>query len=290
MEQVALVSIPAVAFLLFAGGAFVTRPRSVGNAPYIRAAQTRMLGQHRSQIEDINVHFRRRKQQIAEPEPGSVTVFRPGTPVEAPSAPVAEESLPPSSSFAAAPAPAPAPAPEVPLVTPIAQSPLVNIPLRSQVTGSDSRADRLVRHVRNEVEALKKTLDDISSDRDELLELDLDALLADPEHALTLPPAVLVRALVELGEENRRLEKRGARQREKAAKVTRKLRDLEREDAGRRARLASFEEVLAALHANLEDLRYERDHVRLGAPAAPQALRPGAGQLPQASTALGIRD
>ncbi|MEP6871566.1 MAG: hypothetical protein ABI939_06895 [Anaerolineaceae bacterium] len=142
----------------------------------------------------------------------------------------------------------------------------------------DSRADRLVRQVRYEVEALKKTLDDIALDRAEMLELDLRALMADPEHALTLPPAVLVRALV------------ADRQREKATKLTEKVRGLERDDAGRRARLETLEEVIAALHANLDDLRYERDHPAVAAPAAPQALRPGPGQLPQASAGLSSRE
>ena len=282
MEQVALVGLPAVVFFLLAGGAFATRPRSVGNPSYFRAAHRRIVGQHRTQIEDINVHFRRPKQPVAELSPGSVTLFRSEGSLLNGDSPQPE--LPPQRPSLEAPALEPVATDPRPAVG----APVVNMPLRSQITGVDSRADRLVRQVRTEVEALKKTLEDLSSDRDEMLELDLEALMADPEHALARPPAVLVRALVQASEENRRLQKRLARQRDKATKLTRKLRDLEREDAARRARLETFEEVLAALHSNLEDLRYERDHVRLGTPATPQVLRPGAGQLPQAG--IGGRD
>lgn len=284
MEQFALLGLPAAAFLLLAGGAFATRPRGAGIPCYVRRTRGRIVGQQRTQIEDVNVRFRRPKQPVAEVSPGSVTLFRSeGSPLNADSP---RPELPPQRPSLETPAPQPV-APDQP---PAAAAPVVNFPLRSQVTGSDSRADRLLRQVRGEVEALKKTFDEIALDRDEMLELDLDALMADPEHALTLPPAVLVRALVEAGQESQRLRKRASRQREKVAKLTRALRDLEREDAGRRARIETFEDVLAALHANLEDLRYERDQVRLGTPAAPQALRPGGSQLPQASAGLGGRD
>ncbi|MEP7214757.1 MAG: hypothetical protein ABI782_00805 [Anaerolineaceae bacterium] len=287
MEQVALVGLPTVAFLLLAGGAFATRPRSVGNVPYIPDGVRRIVGQHRTQIEDTNVHFRRHKNQAAALAPEPTNPIEPEASPFAPGAPRSDDSLPPPSFPAAEPPPLAVPQPTVADPPP---SPVVNIPLRNQITGVDSRADRLVRQVRNEVEALKKTLDDIALDRDEMLELDLHALMADPEHALTLPPAVLVRALVESGEENGRLQTRASRQRQKAMKLTQKLRDLERDDAGRRARLETLEEVIAALHANLEDLRYERDHLPLAAPAAPQALRPGPGQLPQASAGLSSRE
>ena len=297
MEQVAIVGLPTVVFLLFAAGAFATRPRGAANLQRIRGGDRLIVSQHRTQIEDINVHFRRHKKQLAETAPEPANPFQPEAPPHTGGTPRSEDSPtpPPFATVTfrprAAVVPPPPDAAAVPAERPAAVEPppvpTVNIPLRSQITGVDSRADRLVRQVRNEVEALKKTLDDIASDRDEMLELDIDAVMADPEHALTLPPAVLVRALVESGEENRRLQKRATRQREKATKLTQKLRDLEREDAARRARLETFEEVLAALHANLEDLRYERDHLRVAAPAAPQALRPGAGQLPQASAGLG---
>ena len=287
MEQIALVGLPTVAFLLFAGGAFATRPRGAGNSTHIRGGYGRIVGQHRTQIEDINVHFRRHKKLVAAVATEATNQFEPEPLASNGYEPRSDGSVPPPPFTAAAPPIAASPEPSVAEPLP---APVVNIPLRSQVTGVDSRADRLVRQVRNEVEALKKTLDDIALDRDEMLELDLRALMADPEHALTLPPAVLVRALVASGEENTRLQARADRQREKATKLTEKLRGLERDDAGRRARLETLEEVIAALHANLEDLRYDRDHLAVVAPAAPQALRPGPGQLPQASAGLGSRE
>ncbi|MEO6398131.1 MAG: hypothetical protein ABIP13_06650 [Tepidiformaceae bacterium] len=266
MEQIALVGVPVVAFFLLTGGAFMTRPRSVGRTPYFPGGEGSIVRRQRSEIEDINVYFRRRK-------PNSVEA-KPETEIE-------PDYLALSPSPSAKPG-AGSPEPEAKEAAPLAP-PAMSLPLRSQVTSADSRADRLIRQVRSEVEALKKTLETLPLDHEEMLAVDLPALLAYPEQALTLPPTTLVRALVTLGEENARLEAKHARQREKATKLNRKLRELQRDDAGRRARIESFEEVLAALHANLEDLRYERDHLRVGAPPAPQALRTAPGQLPQAS-------
>lgn len=132
---------------------------------------------------------------------------------------------------------------------------------------------------------MKQTLDSFAYERDDLLELDTQALLADPEHATTLPPAVLVRAVVVAAEANQRLCKELDDQRSKAVKLQRKLRGLRREDAARRARLGTLEEVIAALHANLEDLRLERDRPRLAGPQA-HALRAGTAQIPRSSSGV----
>jgi hypothetical protein len=57
--------------------------------------------------------------------------------------------------------------------------------------------------------------------------------------------------------------------------------------------METLQDVIAALHANLQDLRSDRDSVRrLAAPSsAPQALRPGpAESLPVARPALVDRE
>lgn len=200
------------------------------------------------------------------------------------------ETAPPPPLFVV---PEPAPEPEPPAVHEPAAAAEPAAPLlhaldnrmRDQFTSSDSRADRLVRQVRNEVEQLKKTLDALSFENEEMFELDIAALLANPEHAATLPPAMLVRALLETTKENGRLRDEADDQRGKATKLRRQVRGLRRDDAARQARLDTLEEVIAALHANLEDLRYDRDRARLGGSQTP-ALRAGSAQLPPPSSGM----
>ncbi len=86
-------------------------------------------------------------------------------------------------------------------------------------------------------------------------------VLADPVAAERLPSATLVNALLEADAENRALRRHlHARKRE--------LQDLRKamaghvaEDSEIRGRLRTLEEVIAALHANLEDLRLQRDQL-----------------------------
>ena len=235
-----------------------------------------------------------------QPEAAPEALADPFEPADVPytwGAPRSEDAPPPP--LFAAPEPAPLPVPEpapmqepaaalepAPAATPTA--PLLHAldsRMRDQFTSSDSRADRLVRQVRNEVDQLKKTLDALSFDNEDMFELDIAALLANPEHAATLPPAMLVRALMETAEENDRLRDEVDDQRGKATKLRRQVRELRREDAARQARLDTLEEVIAALHANLEDLRYDRDRARLAGSQTP-ALRAGSAQLPPASSGM----
>lgn len=164
--------------------------------------------------------------------------------------------------------------------------PAAGIRLREQSTSADAQAGRLVRQVRDEVEQLKNTLESLTFDRDEMFELDIEALVADPEHATTLPPAVLVRAVVEAAEEAKGLREKLQAEQEKRLKLQRRMRELRRADAARQARLDALEQVIAALHANLEDLRLERDRTRLAGVQPVHALRPGPGQLPQGGSSV----
>ncbi|MGE5596615.1 MAG: hypothetical protein ACM3S1_11350, partial [Hyphomicrobiales bacterium] len=154
--------------------------------------------------------------------------------------------------------------------------------LKTQLTGSDARAERLVRQVRSELEDLRQSITRIREIPEALTELDLAAVAADPDAAAALPPGLLVRALIEARERNNRLEKRIAKQRDRIERLEEKVRDLKQERAWLRGRMETFEDVIAALHANIEDLRLHRDSARalgIGAesPALP-APAPAAGE------------
>lgn len=154
-------------------------------------------------------------------------------------------------------------------------------PLRSQATAADSRADRLVRQIRGEVEQLREALDSLVSEQDEMVEVDPAMVAEHPDAAATLPAAVLVRAIVSAHEDNVRLKKRVSKQGHREANLRRRYNELKLEDAARRSRLDTLEEVLAALHANLQDLRLERDSQRLlPEPSAQPVLRPVNSEYP----------
>lgn len=149
--------------------------------------------------------------------------------------------------------------------------------MRGQMTSGDARAERLVRQVRNEVAALQETLQALSQEQDEMLEVDPSSVAENPEAALTLPPAVLVRAVVSAEAENRRLRKQARKVQERQRKLRDRLHELQLAEAARASRLQTLEEVIAALHGNLGDLRQEREFLRQWAPprlTTPQAIEP----------------
>ncbi len=149
-----------------------------------------------------------------------------------------------------------------------------NIPLRGQMAGSDARAERLVRQVRSDVERLQEVLDALSAAQGDMMEVDPAAIAANPEAAATLAPGLLVRAVIAAESENRRLRKRLAKARQREQRLHGRLQQLELASAARKSRLDTLEEVLAALHGNLQDLRQEREFLRQWAPAQ-LAARPG---------------
>ncbi|MCK9517626.1 MAG: hypothetical protein M0R74_01170 [Dehalococcoidia bacterium] len=142
-------------------------------------------------------------------------------------------------------------------------------PMKSQATGSDARAERLVRQVRTEVDELRQALGRMRDTPGELTALDLEAVANDPDAAAALPPVLLVRALLEQRERNTRLEKKLAKQRDRIELLEDRVRDLKQERAWQRGRLSTLDDVIAALHANLSDLRLHRDGRELEAPSAP---------------------
>jgi len=145
--------------------------------------------------------------------------------------------------------------------------------MRGQMTSSDARAERLVRQVRNEVSALQKSLAALAEDQDEMYEVAPSAIAKNPETAVTLPPAVLVRAVVAAEGENTRLRKRVRKDQERQRKLRERLQELQLSEAARSSRLQTLEEVIGALHGNLTDLRQEREFLRQWAPQ--RLARPG---------------
>ncbi|WP_322795208.1 hypothetical protein [Tepidiforma sp.] len=155
-------------------------------------------------------------------------------------------------------------------------------PLKGQASGADARAERLVRQVRKDVERLQATLQQLGAAQSDLLEVDAATVAANPQAAATLHPAILVRALVAAHDEHRRLEKQLKKARRQRDRARASLRQARIAAAARDARLATLEDVIAALHANLQDFRAVRD--LLPAREAPALSRPaelpGAGDAP----------
>jgi hypothetical protein len=146
--------------------------------------------------------------------------------------------------------------------------------LRSQVTGKDMRAERLVREVRSELGELRRAFDELGQQREDMVEVDLERVVAHPDAAATLPPPTLVHALLAAADRIKDLEREvTVRQREEDA-LRDRLANLQDDYAYTRGRLETLHEVIAALHGNLEDLRYDRDHSRI-ATSQPRMLRSG---------------
>ena len=256
-----------------------------------RGASDRIVRYPQPGGEDEPVRFPLRRHHEAPEQPAT----EPPEPV--PFAPQAlRESQPPALPLASAPAPgerptAPGPSAQAAPALGVLGAAL-QIPLRSQSTGTDARAERLVRAIRGEVEDLRETLDQLASDRAEFLEADLEAIVADPQGAASLPAPVLIRALLLANERNEQMQSELERKSRLASKLKGQLREVRIDQASAKARLETLEEVIAALHANLEDLRSEREVSRqLAAPAnAPQQLRAAPEPLPSPRPALVDRE
>jgi chromosome segregation ATPase len=146
---------------------------------------------------------------------------------------------------------------------------------RAQATSGDARAERLVRAVRMEVADLKQAMGSWSETRDDMIDVDLDAVRANPAAAATLPPAALVRALGAAADRIAELEAVAREAAERESAMREELGQVQEHTAYARGRMEMLEEVIAALHANLEDLRYERARNRAVEAPAQRALRPG---------------
>ena len=214
-------------------------------------------------------HHRPESAPANEPAAAPVAIAEP------PAAPAWDPAPPATVSAPAAAAAVPAHAP----VPPSIANRLAGVPMRSQMSGGDVRAERLVKQVRGEVDELRTTLASLTAGPGDLSTLDYDAVAANPAAAALLPPATLVAAITELHGRNRKLARKSEKLEARLEALETKVRDLKQDRAWARGRLDTLAEVIEALHANIEDLRHHRDNTRaLAAPAvAPRALR-AAGQ------------
>lgn len=181
------------------------------------------------------------------------------------------DSAPPQEATAAAPA-APPPAPVSLRLSPA--------PMKNQMSGSDVRTERVARQLRAEIDGLRASVALFQATPDAFTSIDPAAVAADPEAAAALPPALLVRAIVAAHAENERLGKRLSKQRERIDKLEGQVRDLKQERAWLRGRQRTLEDVIGALHANIEDLRLHRDALpATPAPGRKALHQPGNGLL-----------
>ena len=137
--------------------------------------------------------------------------------------------------------------------------------MKRQLTSSDVRTDRLIRQLREEIDGVRTLLDEFAEDQEQLLLADVDEIVNDPKTAASLPGPLLVRTLLALVEERDDAIARESLAASDVRELEAEVQSLRLSEAGLRGRLETFEDVIAALHNNLEDLRFARDHVSLAA-------------------------
>lgn len=172
-------------------------------------------------------------------------------------------------------APAPMPVPQPSTRAEAATAPVAAVPgpsslaarhmpaLKSQQTSVDARTERLFRQVKTEVDDLRTQLDLRRDSNDRLTELDVEAVASDPEAASALSPAVLVKALLELRDENAQLQGQLGRSKKRVNRLRGRVQQLKQQREYTRGRLETLDQVVEALHGNLQDLRAHRDAVRV---------------------------
>lgn len=171
----------------------------------------------------------------------------------------AEEAAPVAVAEPVAPIAMPVPPAEAPPPVGGMLAARLTAPMKSQASSSDVRSERLFRKVKSEVDALRSTIDALHAVPEELTTLDLDEVMAHPEAAAALPPAVLVRALIESRGQNRRLLRRLGKSESRNGRLSAKVRRLKAQRAYHNGRTETLDHVIAALHDNLSDLRLQRD-------------------------------
>lgn len=131
--------------------------------------------------------------------------------------------------------------------------------MKRQLNSADVRTDRLVRQLRDEIDGVKTLLDQFADDQEELLVADPAAVADDPSAAASLPPTLLVRTIIALEEERADAASRALSLEQDVERLAAQIIELRLAEAGLRGRLQTYDDVIAALHGNLEDLRYARD-------------------------------
>ena len=150
--------------------------------------------------------------------------------------------------------------------------------LKGQASAYDARAERLVLGIRAEVEELRDAVAARQQVEEAVLRVDADALLHEPGLVGAVPPMLIARLVddmrTRIGELEDALESKSADlERSETQHAA-----LERDYAGAQSRLETLQEVIAALHANIQDLRAARDYERqvgVGPSEERAALPPG---------------
>jgi len=132
--------------------------------------------------------------------------------------------------------------------------------MKRQLNSGDVRTDRLVRQLREEIDGVRTLLDAFAEDQEELLVVDPEAIAADPRAAASLPGTILVRTILAVEEERAQAVERAAALEHDVESLAAQVIELRLSEASLRGRLQTYDDVIAALHGNLEDLRYARDH------------------------------
>ncbi len=130
--------------------------------------------------------------------------------------------------------------------------------LKGQASTLDSRAELLVKHVRSELDGIRETLDLIGAGQDEMLEVTPASVAANPTVAATLAPVVPVRSMITAHSRQQELEQQLAELTAQFVATKHELSTMREQHAGQGGRVDTLDQVIAALHENLQDLRAER--------------------------------
>ena len=118
-----------------------------------------------------------------------------------------------------------------------------------------ARAERALSQVRHQIDELSTALGQLGPDQVELVRVSPQAIADNPAVAATLDPAILVASLVAAAETEASLEQQLADLQAEIEAGHLRLVQTEQAHAEERGRLQTLDQVIEALHANLEDLR-----------------------------------
>lgn len=147
--------------------------------------------------------------------------------------------------------------------------------LKGQASAYDARAERLVLGIRAEVEELRDAVSVRQQVEESVMRVDAAALLAQPGLVSAVPPMLLARLIDDMRAQVGELENALAQRTHELERLQSDNAQLQREHAGANSRLETLQDVIAALHANIQDLRAARDYER--SPALGPTV---AGELP----------
>lgn len=134
--------------------------------------------------------------------------------------------------------------------------------LKGQASAYDARAERLVLGIRAEVEELRDAVAVRQQVEESVMRVDAAALMAQPGLVGAVPPMLLARLIDDMRAQVGQLEDALSQRTRDFERLQADYADLQRDHAGALSRLDTLQDVIAALHANLQDLRAARDYER----------------------------